>query len=81
MKEQDTTPKGLSGSEDMLILAIVLIMQEQQSSVLRTVASGCRWSLGEPRRARVSPEDIEGIQRPHRTLGGGGEEELAHSRG
>lgn len=61
--------QGLSGSEDMLILANILIMQEHQPSGLRTVTSGCRWSLGEPRRARVSPEDTEGLQRPHRTLG------------
>lgn len=61
--------QGLSGSEGMLILVIILIMQEHQPSGLRTVTSGCRWSLGEPRRARVSPEDTEGLQRPHRTLG------------
>lgn len=72
--------RGLSGSEDMLILAIILIMQEQQSSGLRTVTSGCRWSLGEPRRSRVSPEDIQKVFRGPTGLWGS-EEELAHSRG
>lgn len=61
--------QGLFGPEDICILAINLTMEEHASSVLKTDSSACRWTLDEPRRTRVSPEDAEDIPWPKRTLG------------